>query len=235
MPSALSNIGLVPPQDFPVEHYEAVLGSVQAAFNGTPAYEHFSAAWSAVAYRFKSFGRAGAAFSLSLETDGVAPAPERRYEQEESLYAFFSAGFSVFESACYGLFAIGSNLRPVDFPLSSPKEQQQVSPARTRDAVVKAFPTDPLVTAFATLFGESAYQSLREVRNVLTHRTAPGRHLFASLGTDDAPVATWKLNDIPLDAALIPERKKDVARMLDALLAAVSTFTKQRLPPVGPR
>ena len=135
----------------------------------------------------------------------------------------------MFESACYGLFAVGAYLRPTDFPLTTAKEQQQVSPTRTRDAYVKAFPTAPIVDSFAALFADPAYQGLREIRNVLTHRTAPGRRMYASLGAEDAPATEWKLNNVPLDGALAPERERDVARMLGGLITAAAAFTSRHL------
>lgn len=68
----------------------------------------FAGAWNAVAYRFQALVEAGDQFAISLTGDGPHPPPEPRYHQEKSLIEFFAAGFDTFESAFYGLFAIGT-------------------------------------------------------------------------------------------------------------------------------
>ena len=105
------------------------------------------------------------------------------------------------EFTFYGLFAIGAFITPMAFPLTTPKEQQQVSPKRTTEAFTNAFAGDPILQAFATLFADPSFQRWRDFGMCsLTHRTAPGRRLYVSFGDEDVPATEWKLTNAPLDA-----------------------------------
>src|SRR3990167_3359258 len=191
----LSTNGLSVPLDFPVIQYESVhkiIGSTQASH---PLYEHFSGAWNALAYRFRAAIDYGDIFVESLRNYGDAPPPEERYVQERTLFDFFGSGFSVFESTFYGLYTIGAFLEPTYFSLTSKEDQRNVSPKRTNEAFVRAFPTDPILIAFQEITSDTEYRRWRDIRNVLTHRTAPGRRIYASIGGKDPIPAVWKLND----------------------------------------
>lgn len=225
----LKTNGLAVPRDFPTAPYEAVHEVVVQKCAQHDFYEHFSGSWNAVAYRFRASVDDGDAFVASLVAHGSAPKPEERYQQERALFGLFSNAFSAFESVFYGLFTLGAFITPAAFPLSSPKEQQQVSPTRTNEAFNKAFAGDPILTAFAALFKDPAFQQCREIRNILTHRTAPGRRLYVSVGADDAPPAEWKLNNIPIGASIATGNRADLARLLGDLLTATSAFVAARL------
>ena len=218
---ALSNNGLVAHQDFPAAPYEAVHAQVEAHWSQAASYVQYTGAWNALAYRFHGAIDAGAIFQKSLKQFGPHPGPHQRYQQEEALFNFFSNGFAAFEAMFYGLFAVGSFIDPQAFPMATPQEQQRISPGRTADAFNRAFLNDPILDAFAKLFADPSYQRWRDMRNVLTHRAAPGRRVFVGISTDDAPPVEWKLNDQPLDDGLVPKHQSELADLtLDVLLAA---------------
>lgn len=227
--AVLRGNGLLVPSDFPTAPYESIYSAVEAYQAGHPLYEHHSGAWNALAYRFRAMTDSGEAFATLMKSHGSAPKPEERYLQEKALFDFFSAGFSVFECAFYGLYAIGAFLKQEIFVLSSARDQQQVSPAKTRDAFTKAFPADPILSAFAALFADPKYQEWREIRNVLTHRTAPGRRIYVSIGDDDAPPAEWKVNNSPLDSSIVSNGRRELSRLLTGLLTAGADFVLVRL------
>jgi hypothetical protein len=227
MPILTTN-GLTPHPDFPVQPYEAVHAAVVRNWQNTEFYVHFSGAWNALAYRFQGAIEAGEQFQRSLIAHGAHPVPAERYEQERALFDFFSNGFSAFEAAFYGMFAIGAMIAPASFPLNAPRDQQRVSPNYTAEACKRAFPDDPLLRVFELVFADQAYQQWREVRNVLTHRTAPGRRIFVSIGQDDAPPVEWKLNDLPLDEALVVNRQAELARLICDILSGIEIFTSER-------
>jgi hypothetical protein len=221
---ALTPNGLIPHEDFPFEPYEAVHAKVTAEWAGVPSYYHYSGAWNALAYRFQGSIDAGAKFQKSLKDFGSHPAPYQRFQQEQTLFNFFSNGFAAFEALFYGLFVVGSFINAVAFPLSTPKEQQRVSPSHTNDAFKRAFPNDPLLEAFANLFDDPGYKRWREMRNVLTHRAAPGRRVYVGIGSNDAPPVEWKLNDLPLDSALVPVHQRELALLLSLVISAARIF-----------
>jgi hypothetical protein len=175
---SLKTNGLVMPVDFPTDHYNDIFERTLPRATESPAiYEQFAGAWNAVAYRFLAMADDEAAFS-SLVVH-IAPKPPIRYEQERSLFGFFSNGFSVFEAAFYGVFAGGALLSPSDFPIATSRDQQRISPQSTSSALAKAFPAEPLNTVLCNLLADPQFVEWREIRNVLTHRAAPGRTLLA--------------------------------------------------------
>ncbi|MDO8566097.1 MAG: hypothetical protein Q7S04_02870 [Candidatus Moranbacteria bacterium] len=228
-PLALTTNGLIVPVGFPVASYESIHSIVSTAQASHLLYEHYAGAWNALAYRFRASMDHGDAFVLLFNSNGPTPPPEERYMQEKALFDFFSAGFSVFESTFYGLYVIGAFLSPTLFSLSSQKEQQQITPNRTRDTFTRAFPSDPILNTFSALFMDPEYQKWREIRNVLTHRTAPGRRIYVSIGSDDAPPTEWKLNNSVLDASIVTNGKSELSRLLTCLLEGSAKFVATRL------
>ena len=193
------------------------------------SYDQYTGAWNALAYRFHGAIDAGAIFQKSLNQFGPHPGPHQRYQQEEALFNFFSNGFAAFEAMFYGLFAVGSFIDPQAFPLTTPQEQQRVSPVRTADAFSGAFVNDPILDAFTKLFADPSYQRWRAMRNVLTHRAAPGRRVFVGIGKDDAPAVEWKLNDQPLDNALVTAYQRELAVLILDMLLAFQRFLNTRI------
>lgn len=225
---ALTPNGLVTHQDFPTQPYEAVHALVTARWSTEASYFHYSGAWNALAYRFHGAVDAGTKFQKSLRDFGSHPAPHQRFHQEEALFNFFSNGFSAFEAMFYALFAIGHFIDPLAFPLTTPKEQQRVSPSHAADAFKRTFPNEPLLDAFASLFADTSYQRWRDMRNVLTHRAAPGRRVYVGIGTDDAPPVEWKLNDLPLNSALVPKHQQELAQLISNVILAAKSFLTTR-------
>lgn len=231
MTAPLTTNGLIPAADFPREPYEAVHRLVVATWANHGLYEHYAGAWNAIAYRFHGAIQAGEEFDRSLAAEGPTPTPAARYLQDQALAEFFGSGYSVYESIFYSLHTVGAFVDPASFSLATPKAQQQVSPSLTAAAFKRAFPGDPLLTAFDAFFGDPAYQEWREIRNILTHRTAPGRRMFVGIGNDDAPATEWKLNNIPMDATLVPTRRGALAAAVGALLVAVEAFVAGKVRP----
>lgn len=227
MPNLTLN-GLAPHVDFPLELYEAVHAAVVARWSTAASYQQYSGAWNALAYRFHGAVEAGTKFQKSLSDSGSHPAPQQRFQQEEALFNFFSNGFAAFEALFYGLFAIGSFINPGAFPLGTQKEQQRVSPSHANEIFKRAFPSDPILSAFVNLFNDPAYQRWRDMRNVLTHRAAPGRRIYVGIGRNDTPPVEWKLNGLPLDAALVPGHQIELARLIAHVLSAAGKFLATR-------
>jgi hypothetical protein len=159
---------------------------------------------------------------------GSTPTADERYQQDKALAEFFGSGFSAFESVFYALHTIGAFIDLNGFSLATAKAQQQVSPKQTSEAYRRTFGSEAIVDAFDAFFADPAYKEWREIRNVLTHRTAPGRRMYVGIGDDDAPLTEWKLNNIRLDSAMVPNRRRDLARMLTSLTEATEVFVARR-------
>lgn len=224
----LSTNGLVVPDDFPASEYESIyLKAASHLPKQQEIYEQFGSAWNAVAYRFVAVAEYEAILKVSLVRTN-APPPER-YEQERDLFGFFSSGFSVFEAAFYGIFSLGALIAPAAFPTTTPRDQQRISPSSTAGAIAKAFPGDSLNGVIAAVTGDLAYLEWREIRNILTHRAAPGRRFFVSIGGDEEIPDQWKIKDIPLNANMPQSRRAELSRLLSTLLNGIEQFSKSRL------
>lgn len=218
------------PADFPSTAFERAYSHMKARGRGVAAqYGHFAAAWNAISFRFLALCADGDEFTASIGSADAAGNLDQRYRQERYLFGFFGNGFSTFESFFYGMFAIGAMLDPSTFPLSLPKEQQAVSPASTNRAYLRAFVGDPILTVFQGVLDDTAYREWKEVRNVLTHRTAPGRTIFVSIDSDAELPAVWKINNIPLDVNTVSTRRAHAARLLGVLLNAAVNFVEARI------
>lgn len=222
--------GLLMPPDFPTAAFErAYARARRKASASTVLYDHFSAAWNAISFRYLDLCAEGDGFTASITAPPGVASFEQRYRQERHLFGFFSTGFSAFEAYFYGMFAIGGMLQPSDFPLSSPKEQQAVSPASANRTYERAFPGDPILNTFQSIFADVAYREWKEVRNVLTHRTAPGRTIFVSIGSDEDLPPRWKINNIVLDESTAASRRTHASRMLGTLLNAAADFIESHV------
>jgi hypothetical protein len=230
MRQALTVNGLEMPASFPVGSFERTYASVRtkAAVSGA-ACEHFVGAWNALSLRFLALTHGGDALSASLAAGYGGGDAHGRYVQEQHLFSFFSVGFAALEAYFYGLFAIGAILRPADFPLTTPKDQQSVSPPVTERAFARAYAGDAILTVFQAVFADTSYREWREVRNVLTHRTAPGRTIYVGVGSDEQLAAQWKLNNIVLDGRMVPHHQAQMARMLTLLLDGSAQFAEAQI------
>jgi hypothetical protein len=228
LPALVVN-GLTMPPDFPAGSFERAYSRVnRRAAKGTAQIENFNAAWNAVSMRFLSLEREGNSFIQCLRAHGGAPNPHQRHDQEHHLFSFFSNGFAVFEAFFYGMFTVGAILLPAEFPMTTAKDQQSISPTSADRAYRRAFVADPIVGVFTAVFGDPSYRELREVRNILTHRTAPGRRIYVGIGSDEELPAVWKINAIPLDENLSTSRRREAARLLTQLLDASATFIESK-------
>jgi hypothetical protein len=240
---ALDTTGIEMPADFPRAGYERVMKKVKPlAGPYAQMYDHFGGAWNAISYRYMAMCFHGDNFSTSI----VLPQGEaaayyvKRYEEERELFGFFSNCFSTFESFFYGMYAVGNFLDPgtpasagtpavqTNFPMTA-KDLQFVTPSSTDKAYKKAFHGDAFLGTLTGVFADVRFRELREIRNILTHRTAPGRRMFVGIGSDEELPDVWKLNDIPLDAKLTPARRANTAQLLATLLDAAADFVEQRV------
>ena len=223
----LSTNGLIMPLDFPVAQYEFVHKKIVAiSKTSNSTYEHFAGAWNAVAYRFLALTEYEASFSKSLTTTNTDLTPSNRHRQERDLYGFFCNGFSIFEACFYSIFSLGAFLSAANFPIATAKDQQRISPASTTAAMVKAFSSDPINKAIDLIISDAVYIEWREIRNILTHRAAPGRTFFVGIGNDDVLPDQWKIKNIPLNEKMASARRADLSKLLNVLMHAIEQFVQ---------
>jgi len=224
----ITTLGIDMPAEFPITSYETIHAIIAPPRSTDPLYQHYAGAWNAIAIRFRAAFEYGDKFVESFKAHGAAPLPEERYDQQKVLFNFFNSGFSVFESTFYALYVFGAFLKPNDFPLTTMKNQKDVSPQSTERAYAKSFPKDPILTAFQLLFSDQEYIQWRDYRNILTHRTAPGFIIRLSAGRRPPQPTIWKMNNKPFDDSITIDGKKELSRLLTNLLDASEIFVKRK-------
>lgn len=225
----LVSVGLDAPPDFPADRYnECHLVAEQRRATHAEMTE-FRGAWNAVAYRFQAMAEAGDAFAKALEIHGAHPPPKERYEQESYLSTFFSSGFATFESAFYGLYALGTMVKGSSLLLATAKDKQSVSPSRVHTAFSKAFAGDGSLAAIDAVLNDIEFRTFRETRNILTHRTAPGRLMYVGIGGDKDLPTEWKLNNMPIDKTIATQGRSNVAKLLTTIVEISASFGTRML------
>lgn len=201
---------------------------VVARWSTHPLYDHYSGAWNAVAYRYEDAVEAGQRFNSSIVEFGASPPFLERQKQEKDLYSFYTNGISAIESACYAAFTIGAFISPSDFPMETARQQRRISPNHTHASYKQTFPGDKFLDVFEALFSNQSYLQWSDVRNILTHRTAPGRRMFVGIADDDAPAVEWKVDNISLDDKLVPRQQAQLASIVGDFVAGIDTFLSEK-------
>ncbi len=216
------------PSDFPSGAYEAIhLRIVPRADTNKSAYDQYAGAWNAIAYRYNAFGEYDDLFSASISEHGASPNAAERYRQERDLFGFFNNGFSTFEAFFYGAFAVGALLQTPGFPIATPQEQRRISAPQTVTSYRAAFPNHAVVDALEGVTQDPAYLELRDIRNVLSHRSAPGRTIHVAIGDEPAP-DQWKLANIVLDGATTATRRDRASKVLTVAMEAFQRFSDEK-------
>jgi hypothetical protein len=145
-----------------------------------------------------------------------------RFRQENALFAAFSATFSCIECICYATFSTGALLNPYEFPMGTPAQLRRISPRYTQEALQRFHPAEAITTSLTNALADPAVTELQYKRNVLTHRTAPGR--IINVGGDAALPAQWKLDNSNLDG-VTGVLRAELSRAVNNLLPALEAFT----------
>lgn len=231
MPITLATSGLEMPDDFPGEQFNRAWAKVAPLSSSKPAaYLEFSSAWAALSYRYLAAVQHGEDFTNSIISDGTSPPAGRRFHQEKCLFDFFSAGFSALDSFFYAAYALGSLVDAAAFPLATDKDRRNVTCDNTIRRFKERFSSGQPLAALQALAVSPEHVEWRTIRNILTHRAAPGRTLHVSIGSDDeTPVDLWKQFDLPLDRTLTITKRAKLGASLLAPMTALADFAEGHL------
>jgi hypothetical protein len=195
-------------QNFPQKEYEAIHSILSSKYAERKEYEHFAGAWNAVAYRYKATVDHGQDFIELLKLHGTAPQPEKRYLQEKALFDHFSSEY---------------------FAINDSTDQRKISPETTKKTFQKVFPDEQITKTLIESISDPEFENIRNTRNILTHRTSPGRKIYLNIGKDESPPTEWKLNNKPLDEFIVKSNEENMKRLLNNLLNAGEEFCKSHL------
>lgn len=227
MPFVVSNIGLEMPDDFPVS-YEAVNGEARQRQWAVEPNREFAGGWRAIAFRFRAVCHHADEAQASLAALGPGPPADGRWRRELHIFGFFANGLAVLESALYACFVLGHlSTRPQLFPFSTAEHRKKVKAKSVAAAFQTAFPQSALTTAISGVVADQNYLDWCAIRNVLTHRQAPGLHHFMS-SKDKTVVGTQP--KFQLTPQFATNRRTQLSTLLRRVVDEVPAFMKSEVP-----
>ena len=210
------------PVDFPLGPYRSIEKriSVDLGEAHPDARREFAGGWNALRYRYLACANHDRDFTLSIQRPQTH---QERTLQECDLFGFFVTGQSAVESLCYGLHAVGSVLNPTGFPVRTKRDLKKIDWRKTADLFTKFFPGEELAITLDHLKKSPDFEAWREQRNILTHRSTPGR--VFNQGGPLHGVIGW--SDIELNHETTPTRRQWLTETIREILAAADAFTNR--------
>lgn len=148
------------------------------------------------------------------------------------------SGIAALDSFNFFIYFAAAHLQPACFPTERPGHLKAIARKSTADAFVKKFPGETITTALNNLVNDPMLKEWDEFRNVLAHRAAPGRVIYASVGTSSPNLAAdWKIDpagNLKIDAGLTPPRLEWLATTLADLVVAADQFAQKHFGDTAP-
>ena len=109
-----------------------------------------------------------------------------------------------------------------------------MTPPKVAAAYRTAYATEPVTAQLGRVESSDEFREWGKIRNILSHRGAPGRVVTLGGGHDD-PI-DWKLpvsdaqTTIPLDAAGLIRRREWLGQSVTAVISSAGLFVRTHLP-----
>jgi hypothetical protein len=187
--------------------------------------QHLTDAWGGLQYRFTACAEHDDAFTLSVEIMGGSPPPLYRYRQERDLFEFFETGFSVLETMCFGIHAIGSILDSTNFPMTTEEDLRKINVKKTAKRFMKHYSAEPLSASLTALREAKEYEEWCKVRAILTHQRHPGR--THNLVVGQSVRADW--HQFPINNQTTRTRRQWLAGIVKKCLEDTRAFVNSHL------
>lgn len=226
-------VGIDLGQNFPTRAYDDANKRVWAKVGQCRTSMLFASAWNGVAWRLTGAREHSAALERSLRVHGGnPPAPERALE-ENALFGLYGTALSAIECCSFAAFVAGSIVDSSSFAITTDNDLKRINPAHTLKTFADAFPADPVLQALNAMSGTAAFAEIRDARNILSHRGAPGRthNMHVQVGGPPAvPSPTiWNLTNHPLATGIGASRLQALEGMLAAGIEGLDAFTAAHL------
>src|SRR5215213_7597260 len=73
-------------------------------------------------------------------------------------------------------------LRSDRFPIATEDDKKKIYPQVVADKFTSVFPNEPVTCAINDLMDDQGFKAWKDLRNILAHRSSPGRHFAITLG-----------------------------------------------------
>ena len=207
------------PVDFPNREFNEITERV-AKFGNDPRYKEFAGGHHGVKYRLRACYDHSDQFVSLFDQFGVGPARiEDRVGQESNLFGFFSSGLSALECFGYCIHFMASLINSTDFQTTNLKA---ITLKSTSTAFAVAYPTEGITTAIQVTLNSDEFSKWSDLRNILSHRSAPVRNFFMS-GPENT---NWQAGsgNIKFDRDLTTDRLSWLKSEMNALVVAANKF-----------
>lgn len=222
----LNTTGVEVPAGFPAHAYDRVHQIMTAKASGHPNAIKFSGAWNALAYRYLEADECAAQFTRHFTKYGSSPSSLERYRQERTIFDFYSAAVSCLDAVTFAIFAIASLKHDTTFPLSNDEDEKKVSPGKLLHKLEATFASDTITGVYSSLSSDPRNDEIRAIRNVLTHRTSPGR--AHNVGGVLDGQTEWQLHGRTMTKDFLVPHCDDLTDLLCDILPAIEVFATQR-------
>ena len=225
----LTTIGNEVPDDFPFQHYEKIHAHmVHQKELHYELWREFAGAWNSIGYKFIICAEQDQIFTNSINQFGKSPVHKERIIQEKSLIFFFVSAQSIFESLGYAIYMTASMKNSNDFPFKR-EIITRLSPETTRDKLKKFYPSELLSSDLTEILASKEYSKIKEIRNVLIHRTMPGRNHFRG-SEDDRTRIIWLDTEMVIDNQVTASSRLWLSNSCDQVLKSMEKFVVTLFP-----
>lgn len=174
---------LIMPNGFPEAIVEGIINRVVPMLkNPSPEPDSFLGARNGIRFRLRACADYSEAFTQSLQNFGDAPPVIERFRQEAFLFGFFVSGLAALDSFSFLMYLAAAQIQPSNFPTQKPGQIKRINCKTTSGDFATAFPNDAITIALRTLVTDPHFSEWDNYRNILAHRSAPGRKFFVSVG-----------------------------------------------------
>ncbi len=223
---------LAMPEGFPDATLEAVKDRIVPKMkNPSPELDNFLGAVNGIRFRLHACANHSEEFVQSVRNFGDAPSIVERCRQETLLFGFFVSGFATLDSFSFFIYFAAAAIKPPHFPIQKSGHLKRINCKSTADDFCRLFPNDDMTKELRALVEDQHFKEWDTYRNVLAHRSAPGRRIYASTRNDsDLPSADWKIDpahDVKIDSSLTEPRLRWLVRRMAGLIAAANDFTQE--------
>ena len=208
-----------------------------------PTWVQFATACDGIRTRFRTMAESDDAFRAIIPKG--AETHEDRYEEERSLFAFFTSLVSAFECTCYMLYALGSQLDPMGFKMFTEEQRKAIGPRQTYEVYKRRYLQEAVTPALGGLFAATGhFEDAYKYRNLLSHRGLVQRTMNAEFNMGFGPpqhvvlggpnsTITPTMDGIPMDANLTASRRAWIASWLSDILDATLAFANDKIAPTS--
>lgn len=222
----LDTTGVDVPVGFPSEIYDRVHHIMNVKASGHLNSIKFSGAWNALSYRYVEADECATQFARHFAKYGSSPPGQERYRQERSIFDFYSAAVSCLDTVAFAIFAIASLKHGTTFLLSKNEDEKNATPHKLLLKLKATFPDDLITGAWSRLSSDQRTKEIRDIRNVLTHRTNPGRTYNVGGALDGQTQSN--LRDRAMTKDFLVSHRDDLTDILCEVLPAIETFANER-------